>query len=116
MNSRLRWVACAAVLPAVLVFSGCDQTIDAGDLEQYIAKNVKQQVGQDVKVKCPSDIVAKKGKTLTCTVTLTSGALATATVTLLDDKGQFTYAITAGGPAPAVTTPPAATAPAATTP
>ncbi len=113
MNSRLTRLACVAILPAALILAGCDKTIDSGDLEGEIAKNIKQQVGETVTVSCPDDITAKKGKTFTCKVTRKTGAPVIAKVTLLDNEGKFSYALAAA----AVTTTPVPTpTPTTTTP
>ncbi len=93
MSTNLRWMAVAAVLPAALVISGCDKTIDSGDLEKKITENINTQVKQKVKVDCPGDITAKKGKVLTCTITLANGSTAKAIVTLQDDNGKFSYTV-----------------------
>lgn len=93
MRIATRWVALAAVLPAALVFAGCDKTVDSGDLESKISDNIKQQVGQKVKVDCPSDITAKKGKVVNCTIALPSGKKVKAVVTLKDDNGKFSYTV-----------------------
>jgi len=112
MHSRLSRLAPLVAVPMVLALTGCDRPIDTGQLQDEIAKNVKQQVGVTVKVTCPKDIEAKKGKTFDCLIKEPTGAVATAKVTLTDDKGGFAYDIVAGAPAGTTTTttaPPAAT-------
>lgn len=93
MTTPLRWIPVVAVLPVAIALSGCDKTLDQGDLEKKIGDNIQTQVGQKVKVKCPSDIKAKKGTTATCTVTLPNGSKVNAKVTLQDDNGKFSYSI-----------------------
>ncbi len=93
MNLPLRWISLAAVLPAAVVLAGCDKTLDSGDLQSKIATNIKTQVGQTVKVKCPGDIKAKKGTIATCTVTLPNGSTVKAHVTLQSDNGKFSYVL-----------------------
>jgi len=111
MYSRLSRLAPLVAVPLVLALTGCDRPIDTDQLQDEIAKNVKQQVGVTVKVTCPKDVDAKKGKTFDCLVKESTGAVATAKVTLTDDKGGFAYDIVAGAPAGAATTTTTATAP-----
>lgn len=95
MNHPLRWAAAVVALPIAFLFAGCSQTLDTGDLQKKIEDGVSSQNGVKVKVKCPDDIEAKKGKIVTCTATTTSGQKASIVVTLLDDNGKFSYRVKA---------------------
>jgi Domain of unknown function (DUF4333) len=126
MNTGTRWAVGVALIPAAFVIGGCARTVDTDQLQKQIETNIKTQVKQGVKVKCPSDITAEKGKKVLCQVKLANGIRVTLQATLVDDNGRFTFVIlarkpgvtTAPAPAPVVTAPPPTTtpAPAATTP
>ncbi len=88
MRSRL---LLAVPVLAAIALAGCAKSIDTDKAETFITKNVKTQIGADVKsVKCPSGLTAKKGGTFTCTVTGTDGTTGKAKVTEKDDQGNVT--------------------------
>jgi hypothetical protein len=88
---------CALLAGLAAVAAGCevsvgDKTIDAGSVEEQIARNVESQGGDGVEsVDCPGGQAAKQGGTFDCIVTMDDGSERTAEVELVDDEGTFRY-------------------------
>jgi hypothetical protein len=79
----------AAVVLVVLV--GCSTQLDTAKPEQAIAREVQRAYSVTVTgVSCPSNLVAKRGATFQCLVTLPGDRL-TANVTQTDANGGLTF-------------------------
>ena len=93
---RPRRLLLPALLAVALLLAGCevsigDKTIDAGSVEEQIARNVEAQGAKVDGVDCPGDQEAARGVTFPCTVTFDDGRERTAEVELVDDEGTFRY-------------------------
>jgi hypothetical protein len=86
MNSWRRAAALALSLVVVLVAVGCGETvIDDVKAEGAIKSNLEKSLHEKIKgVDCPSDEKVEAGKTFTCTVNLSDGKQATATLKILN--------------------------------
>lgn len=94
---RSRSVLLAAAGAMALVAGGCGtKTIDTGDLEDKLAKELAPQGGvkpDQIKVDCPDDQKAEKGKSFDCTLTAPDKSTAKIVVTLTNDSGHFTATV-----------------------
>ncbi|MDQ3934414.1 MAG: DUF4333 domain-containing protein [Actinomycetota bacterium] len=88
---RLRTFAVLAC--SALALAGCAKTLESGDAESKIADEIKKQRNVEVKVECPDDMEAKKGKRYQCTVTEPSGAQLGLTLETTDDDGGFRFEV-----------------------
>lgn len=92
------------VVGSMIVFgiAGCGG-VDTGSVEDEIKKNLKEEAGLDVTVKCPEDVEDEVGKKFTCDLTGAGGGNQKVEVTLReDDKFDFRLAgAAAEGEAPA---------------
>jgi len=81
--------AVLAVVTASLI-AGCGDTkIDDAKGEKLISDLVEKQIGAQVaSVKCPEDVVAKKGATFTCSVVAGDKSKGDARVTAKDAEGN----------------------------
>jgi hypothetical protein len=79
-----------ALLPA-----GCgDSKLDTSGLEAQMQQSLAKRTGIAIKsVKCPDDVVAKKGDTFTCTATTARNERVVLNVTQDDGKGSVTWRI-----------------------
>jgi hypothetical protein len=86
MNSWRRAAALALSLVVVLVALGCGETvIDDVKAEGAIKSSLEKSLHEKIKgVDCPSDEKVEAGKTFTCTVNLSDGKQATATLKILN--------------------------------
>ncbi|MDX6664745.1 MAG: hypothetical protein QOG68_951, partial [Solirubrobacteraceae bacterium] len=72
--------------------TGCTTVIDNGKLEKAVKDDFKQAGVPLKSASCPSDVEAKKGKTLDCTVVYSSdGSSHKLTVHVNDSKGNVSY-------------------------
>ena len=100
-NSASMLRSCAAGAPGRAArrrggMAGCyvsvgDKTIDAGSVEDQIARNVEAGGEGVTAVECPGGQEAKQGSTFDCAVTFGDGSERTAEVELVDDDGTFRY-------------------------
>jgi hypothetical protein len=59
-----------AVAGLGVLASGCSSTVSQAEVEKQVNKALKDSAGVEAdKVSCPSDIDAKVGETMTCTIT-----------------------------------------------
>jgi hypothetical protein len=95
VRKRFRYiVAGAAVVLASCSFSAsAGKTLNTDKAATEIAKGIRQQTGVTVKVKCPSGVKIKKGKTFNCTATRTDGPPLNVAVTMTDGKGNVTWKV-----------------------
>jgi hypothetical protein len=71
MNARIARIIGTTVAAGGLLLglSACSMTVSSDDVQTEITSLVKEQLQTDpTKVDCPSDLDAKVGATLTCTV------------------------------------------------
>jgi hypothetical protein len=100
---RRMLVLLALLAGVAVVAAGCevsvgDKTIDAGSVEEQIARNVESQGGDGVEsVDCPGGQAASQGGTFECVVTMDDGTERTAQVELVDDEGTFRYELAPAG-------------------
>jgi hypothetical protein len=84
----------AAIALASCSFSASGgKTLNTSKAETEIAKGIRQQTGVTVKLKCPSGVKIKSGKTFTCTATRADGPPLNVAVTMQDDKGNVTWKV-----------------------
>ncbi len=76
---------------AGLLVAGCGTNeIDPKKADKLITESVAKGGNFTAKsVKCPSGVKAKKGGTFTCSLTLSNGRTATATVHMTNDSGHI---------------------------
>ena len=85
------------VLPVVigagaLALTGCgSKVIDQGKAEGFTKQVVSANGGTTKSAKCPSDVGVKKGKTFTCTATLTNGTKFQITFQMTDNNGTVKF-------------------------
>jgi hypothetical protein len=85
------------VLPVVigagaLALTGCgSKVIDQGKAEGFTKQVVSANGGTTKSAKCPSDVGVKKGKTFTCTATLTNGTRFQITFQMTDNNGTVKF-------------------------
>jgi Domain of unknown function (DUF4333) len=80
----------AAAVAAVLVFTGCGETvIDSAKTEDALQANLSNPLKEKVvAVDCPSDVKVEKGTTFNCSVKLEKGEEQTATLKILNDDAD----------------------------
>jgi Domain of unknown function (DUF4333) len=98
---RVRFARVVALAALAASAAGCTKTLDKRGLETQLATQV-QQNGPALTVHCPDGVKAAAGGVFTCTATNPDGASFQIQVTQTDDKGNVTWAITGGSPAPSV--------------
>jgi uncharacterized protein DUF4333 len=80
-------------LAAVLALTGCEKTIDSGDLESQLADQLAPQLNttvDQVSVDCPDDEKVEDGNEFDCTLDdEKSGQSVDVRVTLEGDDGKF---------------------------
>ena len=75
-----------------LALTGCgSKVIDQGKAEGFTKQVVTANGGTAKTVKCPSDVGVKKGKTFTCTATLTNGQKFKITFQMTDNNGTVKF-------------------------
>lgn len=90
-----RWaIALPAALIAAAALSACSvsigsKTVNQASLQTVLAARILRSTGTVVKVRCPSDEKAKKGRRFDCTATAPDGTKSAVHVTLIDDNGHF---------------------------
>lgn len=93
---QIKAVALASALPlAAALAAGCGTTtLNTDEAEKQIAAGIEKQTGVKLlKVDCPSDVEAKKGKTFHCTLTVPNGRKVRLTAVQTSDDGKFTYRV-----------------------
>jgi NAD(P)H-hydrate repair Nnr-like enzyme with NAD(P)H-hydrate epimerase domain len=90
MSLPSRLAALAALALAVLLASGCGETvIDDVKTEAAIEQNLEDSVGKKVSnVDCPSGVEVEAGKSFDCAVTLAGGKRETATLKILNEDAD----------------------------
>jgi hypothetical protein len=85
----------AAVALAAIAFAavGCGETvIDDSKAEGAIQSNLEKTLDEKIKsVDCPSDQKVEAGQTFTCTVSLSDGKQATATLKILNKDADVSF-------------------------
>jgi hypothetical protein len=81
------------MLPLWLPLGGCRSKLDVRKLEGLMKAGVMNKLVLPAKdVKCPDEVVAKKGDTFECICTLKDGTTIPIKVVQNDDKGDVTWA------------------------
>ena len=86
MSFSVRCVAAVALLAFAFAAAGCGETvIDDVKAEGAIQSNLEKSLREKIRaVDCPADQEVEARKTFTCTVTLSDGNQATATLKILN--------------------------------
>lgn len=86
MSSLARFGAFGAVLIAILLATGCGETvIDDAKTEAAIKQNLQGALEKKISaVDCPSGVKVEPGDTFECTITLADGKRETATLEILN--------------------------------
>ena len=92
MVRHTRFALPVVVGVGALAFTGCgSKVIDQGKAEGFTKQVVTANGGTAKSVKCPSDVGVKKGKTFTCTATLTNGTKFKITFQMTDNNGTVKF-------------------------
>ncbi len=94
MTVPVRSIAVAALLGALLLaVSGCgDTVIDDVKTEEAIKADLEKSLHEKIKeVDCPSGVKVEAGKTFTCTVGLSPGKEAIATLKIRDSDADVSF-------------------------
>jgi hypothetical protein len=85
--------AFAGLLAVVFLVAGCGGTIlDLGKAEDQIEANVENTQGEKVSsVDCPSDVEVEPKTTFSCTVRLSDGSTATATLMIRNEDADLDF-------------------------
>lgn len=93
MSLLVRTGAFAALVLAVFLAVGCGGTIlDLSKAEDQIEANIENTQGKKVSsVDCPSDIEVEPKTTFSCTVHLSDGSTATATLLIRNEDADLDF-------------------------
>jgi len=85
--------AIAGLLAAVFLVAGCGGTIlDLSKTEDQIEANIENTQGKKVSsVDCPADIEVEPKTTFSCTVRLSDGSTATATLMIRNEDADLDF-------------------------
>ena len=89
-SSSIRLFAAALLAAFALLAAGCGETvIDDAKAEDAIQDSLEKSIDQKVtSVDCPADEEIEAGKTFTCSVDLSDGRKATATLKILNEDAD----------------------------
>ncbi len=88
-------LACASALAATSCSAAA--SLRSTDVQEAIAAGLREQVGGDFAVTCPTAVAAQEGAAFTCTaIDPADGAVVTIRVVQTDDQGAFDWAVTPG--------------------
>ncbi|HEX6132044.1 MAG TPA: DUF4333 domain-containing protein [Actinomycetota bacterium] len=80
-------LAVAAALPA----TACERSLDVPGLEEQLAAQVGERLGDDVVVECPDRVPAEAGAVFECTAAAAAAGDVVVEVTQLDDEGNVEW-------------------------
>jgi hypothetical protein len=86
-----RGATAAAFATLALGAAACGRTVDSGQLESQIADFVNRTTGASIKVSCPDNVKAEKGKKFTCTSS-GAGQRGTIVIEFVTADGKFRIA------------------------
>lgn len=91
MGSKLGGATALGLAAAVFVATGCGDVIDDKKIEDQLKTQVGSVGIQLKSVSCPSDVDAKAGEKIDCTVTTAKGTEVTLHGTVKSDKGLVDF-------------------------
>jgi Domain of unknown function (DUF4333) len=92
MVRHSRFVVSAIVGVGALALTGCgSKVIDQTKAEKFTKQIVAANGGTATKVKCPSNVDVKKGKTFDCAATLSNGQKFKITFQMTDNSGTVKF-------------------------
>jgi Domain of unknown function (DUF4333) len=92
MVGQARFAVPVAVGVGALALTGCgSKVIDQSKAEKFTKQIVSANGGNAHKVKCPSDVSVKKGKTFDCTASLANGQKFKISFQMTDNNGTVRF-------------------------
>ena len=92
MGRHTRFALPAVVSVGALALTGCgSKVIDQSKAQGFTKQIVAANGGTAQKVKCPSDVGVKKGKTFSCTATLANSQKFKITFQMTDNNGTVKF-------------------------